>query len=142
MKANMSLKKALCLFAAMLLLVPALSFASDLDIGSLSYEDLHALYLRIGTELLDRPETKVFEVPVGVYEVGVHLPAGEYSLMPTSTYAAITVSTSDDFEDMRAMISISSVEESGIGRIVLKEGTFINIQYGPIEFSTFVGFGF
>lgn len=75
---------------------------------------------------------KNVEVPVGEYIVGTDIPAGTYTLASDSNVmSAITV---NDYEQH---YSINSDEK--VGRIVLEEGDIVNIQYGGMLFSTYVG---
>lgn len=138
------MKKVLSLLLVVLLVALSVpSFASDIDLSSMSFDDLVALKLKVENEIMSRPENKEVSVPAGIYEIGVHIPAGEYTLTADGSYAAITVSTTDDFEDYAAMISIDSIDEdTPVGRMSLKTGQFVKIEYGSIMFTTFTGLGF
>jgi len=137
------MKKALLLFVCTaLLFTSAIALAADVDLTSLPYDELVDLKIKIAAEVMSRPETKSVSVPPGVYEIGEHIPAGEYSLELDSDYAAATTSKSNDFSDYGSMIDILSVDEKGVGRIVLKEGQFIQIEYGSVLFVTFTGLNF
>ena len=130
------------ILCAALVLFASSALAADVDLSSLSYDDLLALKLQVDAEVMARPETKSVSVPIGVYEVGVHIPAGEYTLAQDNGYASITVATASDFSDYENIIGTTYIEEAGIGRFVLEEGQFVNVERGHIVFTTFVGLGF
>ena len=136
------MKKAVLFFVVLSMALSSSALAADIDLTILPYKELIDLKIRVEAEVMSRSETKSVSVPVGVYEIGVHIPAGEYSLELDSLYAAITVSTSTDFSDFSKMVSVTSVDESGVGRIVLSSGQFVNVEYGSIRFMVFTGLGF
>jgi hypothetical protein len=125
-----------------IMLIPFAVHASSIDLSTLSFSELVALQNEVFAAIVNHEEFKEVKVPIGVYRVGTDIPAGEYSLKPGDSYAAITLSTNDDFSDYSSMISIASIDEEGIGRIVLKDGQFVNVEYGSIIFARFVGLGF
>ncbi|MCL2544612.1 MAG: hypothetical protein FWE77_01705 [Clostridia bacterium] len=132
----------LSIFCATLILIASSALATDVDLSSLSYDDLLALKLKVDAEVMSRPETKSVSVPIGIYEVGVHIPAGEYSLAQDGGYASITVSKANDFSDYENIVGTTYVEEAGIGRFVLEAGQYVSIERNPILFSVFTGLGF
>ena len=132
----------LCLFVVILLSSVA-AVASDMDLSALSYDELVDLKIKVTTEVMSRPETKSVSVPIGIYEIGVHIPAGEYSLkLDDGHFANITISISDDFSDYRNRIDSTMVDEKGVGRMILKDGQFVQVEHGSIFFSAFTGLGF
>ena len=72
------MKKALCVFLLCAVITPA--SAENIDLSSLSFDELRHLQTRISVELASRPEWKVVAVPPGVYLVGVDIPAGDWCL--------------------------------------------------------------
>jgi len=135
-------KIVLAILCVTLILIASSALATDFDPSSLSYDDLLALKLKVDAEVMSRPETKSVSVPIGVYEVGVHIPAGEYSLAQDGGYASITVSKAADFSEYENIVSTTSVEEVGIGRFVLEAGQFVKVEHYRILFSIFTGLGF
>lgn len=112
------------------------------SLSSLSYEELAALKVQVEQELMLRPEGQPVPVPMGVYEVGPHIPAGDYTLT-TDDFASIIVSASESFDSYEDMLYYDSLEAGNIiGRINLKEGTFVQIEYGTMNFARFAGLGF
>ena len=63
--------------AAMLLFSYAIA---DIDLSSMSIEDLFALKQQINLEIASRPEIKSVTVPVGVWEIGKDIPAGHWNM--------------------------------------------------------------
>ena len=107
--------------------------ATDIDLKSLSTEDLVALRQEINQELADRGEFKSATVPAGKYSIGTDIPAGEYSV---STSQILTTVTVNGYEQMYAI-----TPKDGVGKITLKEGdsfetssTVILEQYSGITF--------
>ena len=74
-----------CKLTAILLLVVLLvsctyAGADDVDLSAMSYEELEALRNRITDEMLTRPEWESILVPAGVYEIGVDIPEGTWTI--------------------------------------------------------------
>lgn len=122
--------------------VVAVGYQSGSSLSSLGYEELVALKIQTEHELMSRPEAQAIPVPMGVYEVGPHIPVGDYTLT-TDNFASIIVSNSENFDSYENMIYYESIEAGDtIGRINLKEGTFVHIEYGIMNFTRFAGLGF
>jgi len=74
------MKKIVVLITSVLLLVSIASAAEDLDLSVYSFEELAALRDRIQLEMMSRDEWQEVEVPQGVYQVGVDIPAGKWTV--------------------------------------------------------------
>lgn len=96
---------------------------ADIDVSSMSFDELRALQQRINAELVTRPEWKQVTVPAGTWQIGTDIPAGFYSVTALDTHVTI------DFinEKGRADYYIISAYET-LGRIELLEGTSITIN--------------
>lgn len=85
---------------------------------------------------------KPVTVPIGIYEVGAHIPAGDYTIT-TDSYASVTVALGEDVGDYEQQIFWETFDETGsIGRLPLKEGQFVRVEYAPVVFTPFAGLGF
>lgn len=135
-------KRAILLLITLLLMACSTSYALDINFSSLSFDELVELNNMLFREIHTRPESKEISVPIGVYEVGVHIPAGEYTIS-TSNYATITVTTTEDVSDYSSMITIDFItNEEPLGRLNLKDGTFVYIENYSVIFTKFSGLGF
>lgn len=138
--------KKFCTVFLAILLSASCAFAAvpDIDLAALTFDELVELKLMVETEMITRDEMKEVEVPPGTYEVGVHIPAGEYTLVATqksSTYFYL-------YADKSTMDSNRTYEYHILGRgetaarVVVEEGLYIKIESGPCIFSPFIGLGF
>jgi hypothetical protein len=75
------MKRFFCLLL-LLFLVPVFSLAEIPDISSLSFDDLVLLRDRIDFAIWNSEEWQEVTVPPGVYEIGVDIPAGHWSVCP------------------------------------------------------------
>ena len=67
-----------CLFAIMFMTVFAI--AEDIDLSGFTFEELAALRDRIQLEMMTRDEWQEVTVPQGLWEVGVDIPAGTWTV--------------------------------------------------------------
>ena len=58
------------------------SYAEDIDLSGMSYDELVALKGRINLAIWNSQEWQEVEVPAGVWEVGVDIPAGHWVIRP------------------------------------------------------------
>ena len=77
------MKKLLCLLLCLVCL-PTFALA-EVDLDSLTFVELIELREQITAEITSRPEWKEVFVPAGVYEVGVDIPAGRWTLTLADT---------------------------------------------------------
>lgn len=74
------MKRIFILFFAMMLALPA--FAEGIDLSSMTTEDLLSLKNQINAILIERTDLwKEVRVPAGIWEVGVHIPAGHWTIV-------------------------------------------------------------
>lgn len=84
------MKRILSLLIALLLLLPAAAFA-QIDLSGMSYDELVALKDQINKAMWESKEWQEVTVPQGVYEVGVDIPEGHWSIAAADKQS-ITVS--------------------------------------------------
>ena len=136
------MKKVLSIVLVMIFLVPAFATA-DSNLADLSYDELISLHRQIITEIMSRPEWKEVTVPAGTWLIGRDIPAGAYSLRPTSGYSNVTVWKNEpgDYSDRGMVYNELIGEDSPYGRMELKEGW--TIEFGnSIIFAPPVQLGF
>ena len=120
------------------------------DLQSMTTEQLLQIRMATQAELILRSKATEFEVPVGVYEIGVDIPAGSYTLEMIDKYSGdmATVYTHeseaarrrggyDESYDMNRRTGVVS-----IGKIILYDGEIIEVDFRPVRFKLYVGFSF
>ena len=115
-----------------LLLFPALAMA-EINLSSMTNDELIQLKTQILDELLTRSEIKEVKVPAGEYTVGEDIPAGNYTVYADSAACMLTV---NEYEALHYL-----GEGNHIGKLVLKDGDVVNIV-GSCIFTVYQGLGF
>ena len=140
------MKKLICIIiAAVLFTVPAFA---EIDLSSLSFDELRQLQARISKELVTRPEWKSVPVPPGLYKIGLDIPAGEWQLTCYasewgSAYIAYGNTLNEPGTEIvkpKEWTGYIYLEPADSWRskvtISLKEGYYIQIAEGTVLFST------
>ena len=125
---------------SVLFIVPLLfSIAiAETDLSSLTYDELISLIEAITAEIVSRPEWKQVTVPVGQFEVGKDIPAGEYSVTTNASISGITVwgASVKDYSTNGGMIYTNVVKpDEPISKLSLETGWVVEIIYDPVIFS-------
>ena len=115
------MKKLICMLLVMCLL-PVVGLC-DVDLSSMSYDELVTLSQQITVEIMSRPEWKEVSVPTGTWEIGTDIPAGMYSIRTTSKKATIWYTKKSGIRDY-----IYVYPEEPLGKIELLEGTTLEIN--------------
>ncbi len=126
------MKKFLGFLFVVLLLLPIFASA-EVDVKSLSTEELLALRVSIVDELMARGEMKSANVPAGEYVVGDDIPAGSYSITTDQLLVTIVIG------DYDGMYVVSP--DSPVGKLTLKVGDKIQIT-GKIVLTKYSGLSF
>lgn len=126
------MKKALSCLLAVFLVVPVLAYA-DVDVKSLSTEELIALRVSIAAELMDRGEMKSATVPAGEYIVGEDIPAGSYSITTNQILVTVVIG---DYDGMYVI-----TPDSPIGKLTLKADDKIQFT-STVVLTKFAGLSF
>ena len=154
------MKKLFALVLTLLLLMPV-AFAEDIDLSGLSFEELAALRDRIQYEMMTRDEWQEVTVPHGVWEVGVDIPAGTWTIRCTPNTAGIlgyahvligsklnSTKTDVDFEwgDTELMLKDPATTNEYVtfaetATVTLTEGQYLFIDYsrGSLIFTPYTG---
>lgn len=106
-----------------MLLCPAA--LAEVDLQSMTFDELVELREQITAEITSRPEWKEVTVPAGIYEIGVDIPAGHWTITPLNdsvsfNYGSALNDTKTNIESMNLKVT------SGAG----KPGTFVNNVFG------------
>lgn len=75
------MKKLIALVLIVNLLRASMSLADTIDLSKLSYVELDALRAQCQLEMMKRDDWQEVTVPAGVYQVGVHIPAGKWRVI-------------------------------------------------------------
>lgn len=130
------MKKLFALTLVILALLPVVAYA-DVDLSSMSYDELITLNGQLFKEIMSRPEFKEVTVPTGSYIVGSDIPAGTYSLgLASGTFGSMI--RINDFQDAYSVTS----SDPSVGKVTLKDGDSVDISMGSIVFKPYVGLGF
>lgn len=131
------MKKLMCI-TLILCVLPVIAIA-DVDLSSMTYDELLALRDQLNIEIFSRPEWKEVTVPGGQWSVGKDIPAGAYSLHPTKEGGFVTI-----YNENGKLIISQGIrdEENVIGKIELLEGYSVEISRGSLIFAPAIGLGF
>ena len=130
--------KKLIAIILILCLFPVIALA-DVDLASMSFDELRSLQIALNEEIVTRPEWKEVTVPGGTWIVGKDIPAGSYSLHPTSEGGYVRV-----YDAKGGMLVSQGIrdEENSIGKIDLMDGYSVEISRGSLIFSPAMILGF
>lgn len=135
------MKKIVALLLAVLICLGSFPAFADVDLSGYTQEELLALREAIKQELLKRGIEKEVTVPIGMYEVGVDIPAGTYTLKPNG-FSVIEVWKSISSKNSMFYEGVSEIDNESIGKLILIEGNIVEITYGSFVFSPYQGLGF
>lgn len=116
------------------MMMVSVAFA-DVDLSSMTTEELVELKAQVVGELMQRGEIKAAKVPAGEYTVGVDVPAGSYTITTSASLIMVTVDNG-----LGAIHTLSSGEE--IGKLVLTDGQTLEIVGGTAVFTMYSGISF
>jgi hypothetical protein len=74
------MKRIVVLLIVAVLMLPAVALAANVDLSGMSFDELVALKQRINLALWSADEWQEVTVPQGVYEIGVDIPAGHWTI--------------------------------------------------------------
>lgn len=117
------MKKLLCLLLCLLCL-PTFALA-EVDLDSLTFVELIELREQITAEITSRPEWKEVFVPAGVYEVGVDIPAGHWTITPQND--SVSFNYGSALNDTKTNIDYAKMTTTGSAA---KAGTSMSDFFG------------
>ena len=136
------MKKIFALVLALLLLCGSVSAFAASPLADYTVEQLLALRAQINAELAARGIEKDVFVPIGIYEVGVDIPAGVYTVKTHKSGASIRVYVDAEYSDYIISEYLSYYDGDYIGKLTLKDGFFVVIGDGKLVFSPYKGLDF
>ena len=130
----------LCVVVMIMLFSVPVAWAETFDLSSLSYEELMELGAAIQSEIMSRPEFKKVLVPPGVYQVGVEIPAGKWTITASEGRCevywgkkldeyGVEIPYSDQIDDLDDWGKQSSITWN------LVEGTYIVVNRNAVTFT-------
>lgn len=129
------MKKKLAIVLAGMMLSAGIAMA-EVDLKSMSFDELVNLQNQILEEVVSREEFKCVSVPAGEYTVGSDIPAGDYTITNSVKSAMVTLYV-NGFESAYHLTSTDPV----IGKLSLEDGDIVSTS-GTLDFSTYKGLGF
>lgn len=120
--------------------IAATSHQASADVLS-DYSDnyLKVLIAIMQIELRNRGfSTKSVVVPMGEYIVGVDIPAGTYTVTTGDSYCSLEVFSSAG----KKIHDFDSFDSEIIGKLVLKDGQTVLVEYDSVVFEPYKGLGF
>ena len=133
------MKRLLTVILIIALILPATVLADLPDISELSTDELIQLSRQIQLRLFSEQLVNGVEVPPGTYSVGEDIPAGSYRL-ETKVESVGYVIYDSNKKPIGSGVAGEYFETMVIGKLILEEGTMIEIMYGPFTFFPYAGF--
>lgn len=133
------MKKKFLSVILVLCLLPVIALA-EVDLSTMSVDELIALNKAVVMELMSRKDFKEVTVPAGEYKVGEDIPAGIYTVkVKANQFASLNVL--DSKKNYTSKIYVVEVDNP-IGKLVLEEGEIVATTYGSAIFTPYAGLGF
>ncbi len=142
------MRKPTVLLLTAFILISSLSAFSEeaVSLDGMSYPELLELQKQLNTALWSSNEWKEVTIPVGIYEIGVDIPSGRYSIRtyeknPKYHYYFRIYDTYESALKGGPKDSLYSIELTyfdDVMNLTLLEGTYINISVYPVVFSPYV----
>lgn len=130
----------MCVVFFIILFSVPIAYAEQVDLSSLSYEQLMELNTEIQSEIMSRPDFKKVLVPPGAYIVGKEIPAGKWTI--TATEGMCEVYWGKQLDEYGVEIPyeyrIDDLDDWGNNSSItwnLIEGTFIVIERNSVTFT-------
>lgn len=141
------MKRMLGLILAICLLSGACALAAPITIDpdEATIDELLEAKRAIDLAVFGSEAYEYITVPVGMYEVGVHIPAGEYTISCDESLMRMTmiqVFSSPEKGLNHYVESHSIANDEVIGRLVLQEGYVVEVNSGAAVFHRYAGLGF
>lgn len=133
--------KKLIIAVLIAVMIPVIALA-DVDLASMSFEELKALQQAINEEIVKRPEWKEVIVPSGKWIVGKDIPAGDYSIKPYGGGAFLTVENPEGGFGRLVVNQGVRNSSNSIGKVILEEGYIVTVETGSLIFAPAIGLGF
>lgn len=142
----------LCLLLVFLFVSTTGLAESQIDIGSMTFDELVELKQQIELAIFESDGWQEVTVPAGIYEVGVDIPAGRWTIAPVDGQtASVAMGTSlaqggAELDEYLAIEQITSPNDSyakynTIEKVswTLEEGTYFYISDANVIFTPYTG---
>ena len=142
------MKKVVFYVVFLLTLLSAVSAsAQNFDLSQFSYSELQSIVTQATKEMMSRSEFQAVEVPLGVYQVGKEIPAGQWTVTKADKAWMSEVETGSTLKEDHNGIDMwgsgynSSVlsDDNPSRTINLVDGYYVEISMGAVIFSTPTG---
>ena len=134
------MKKLITSIIALIVCATGANAATEFDLSGMSLDELIALRQQVQLAMRDTDEWQEVVVPEGIYQIGVDIPVGMWT-MSSDVDAFITYGKSTDeyYTDIDGIIE-SERFWSGGGSVSwnLVEGTYLQIKFSPVIFTPYV----
>ena len=123
----------------------SVSASAQVDLSSMSYDDLVALSKDVGRVIMQHDDFDSVSVPRGIWEVGSDIPAGTWILTSSDGgYVNITYGTTlepggNSMNQFERGNTSQDLEDSESWRVVAKDGCYFEIRYGDVTFTSDTG---
>ena len=135
-------KLLIALLILALIPVAALAAPQTIDLETMSYDELLALSQSVEQAMEKLPEWKGVTVPPGTYTIGVDIPVGKYTIVPSGTDdISIRVYSTEDVQKNELLDFYWIFPSDGPTNIDFADGTSITLR-GSALFKPFTGLGF
>ena len=126
------------------LIVCTTSAVAEFDLSGLTFEELVALQQQVQLAMWETDGWQEVEVPAGVYEIGVDIPAGRWSLVATGWTGVTYSSALDEYGAISYHDNISyGYYEPGQEVVMnLVDGTFLCIELSSVTFTPYTNTSF
>lgn len=118
----------------------------EIDLTGMAYDELVALREKLNLAIWESDEWQEVIVPKGVWEIGVDIPTGHWSIsVADNGFAAIRYG--DALEETGTEVSVSdstiyvseSLEGSDQLDIILRDGCYLEVEYDSVVFTPYAG---
>lgn len=133
------MKKLIAVLIAALMLTGCASAAVDIDLSSLSFDELIELRTQIALEMWHRDEWKEAVAPSGYYEVGSDIPAGRWtiSVVDSSAFVGFYKTLPDALKGENSLFSEALFDDE-TWSVIIEDGMGVNIS-GEVVFQPYKG---
>ena len=147
--------KRIAAFIAAIMLLSSYALA-DIDLSTMTLEELNALKQQINLEIASRPELKSVTVPVGVWQIGKDIPARHWTITAEEGHALDYASicycsklneTGQNADIMSSVYLLKYVKLPGSTAPVeltsididMKDGMYLIVNMCPVVFTPYSG---
>lgn len=138
------MKRKLLAISLAMSMLPAIASA-DFDLSAMAYDELLSLQQQVALEIDHRPEHECIALPMGLWEVGVDIPAGSYLIACDGdafcqAICGTVVDASGNAMSYLDKGNVGEMLESGeTWRVRLTDGMFVYVAYHSATLTPFSG---